>query len=246
MLGWDAYRSAVDVSLPEDLKPARVVAAEHGVWTVMTERGPTRVGLSGGMLQQACADPENAPYVGDWVLLRFWCDGRSTLETVLPRRFGNVSESAHRVCSGPIAAANVDVAFVLVPFGAEQPLASVVRRVQVASQDAIPVVVLTKADLSDDPKEYASRVMNALPEVEVVTCSVVDGRGTQVLREMVGHRTGALLGAPGAGRSSLVEFLAGVPVLRHHRSDACGCADPSAPRGALVPLPGGGCLITTN
>jgi ribosome biogenesis GTPase len=76
------------------------------------------------------------------------------------------------------------------------------------------VILLTKSDLAPDGPELAAQlqVSNACPVIEV---SVVTGAGVAEVRELLaGERVLALLGASGAGKSSLVNALAGDLVMR--------------------------------
>jgi ribosome biogenesis GTPase / thiamine phosphate phosphatase len=79
----------------------------------------------------------------------------------------------------------------------------------------------------------------------VVVASTVSGAGIDVFRELIGTRTIALIGASGAGKSSLVNALVGGDVLtaREIRSDGRGRH--TSVRRELVLLPGGGAVIDT-
>ncbi|MEZ5262884.1 MAG: GTPase RsgA [Acidimicrobiales bacterium] len=72
---------------------------------------------------------------------------------------------------------------------------------------AVPVVVLTKADLHPDPEGLADRLTVALRGVDVIPTSVIDGRGDgidEVAARLAPGRTGVVLGLSGAGKSSLL------------------------------------------
>lgn len=67
-----------------------VVAAETGVFTVLTDLGRIRVGLDGCMLADVARDRSCLPVVGDWVSLRRWSDGRWTLTGPMAERLAPV------------------------------------------------------------------------------------------------------------------------------------------------------------
>lgn len=82
------------------------------------------------------------------------------------------------------------------------------------SSGAEPVVLLTKADLVRDGPQFAAEIAE-VSSCLVVTVSAVTGEGlSQVAALLAGGRTLALLGASGAGKSSLVNALAGGELMR--------------------------------
>jgi ribosome biogenesis GTPase len=86
------------------------------------------------------------------------------------------------------------------------------------------VVLLTKADLAPNSPDLVAQVRttSACP---VIAVSVIEGDGLAEIRDLLaGGRMLALLGASGAGKSSLVNALAGEELMRvaHLRRDGKG------------------------
>jgi ribosome biogenesis GTPase len=110
---------------------------------------------------------------------------------------------------------------------------------------AQPLVILTKADLVPRPERVAAQI--AAPGVEVLPVSARTGAGIGRLRELVRPgRTLGLLGRSGAGKSSLVNALAGTTVMATQairRTDGRGRH--TTTHRALIPLPGGGLVVDT-
>jgi ribosome biogenesis GTPase len=109
---------------------------------------------------------------------------------------------------------------------------------------AVPVVVLTKADLSDGVDEIVAEVREAVQEVDVLVVSATDGTGLEDVRAAARDRTVVLLGESGAGKSTLVNALVGDDVA------ATGAVRAGDSKGRhttttrqLHPLPGGGVLL---
>lgn len=245
-LGWDARWESARTGLGADLTPGRVVRVDRGLWSVLTERSLERVGLSGDLLGESGDDPLAAPCVGDWTLLRHWCDGRATLEHVLPRRTAVVCAQACGTSLGQPLVANIDVAAVVAALDEEPSITRVERLVSLAWESgAAPVVLLTKADVAADADEVAADVAVATPGVEVLVCSTVDGRGVDRLRALTGDGTVALLGSSGAGKSTLVNALAGAEILATRTVRGDGRGRHTSVRRELVVLPGGGCVMDT-
>jgi ribosome biogenesis GTPase len=254
-LGWDAdFASAyADVArgstadLP-DHRPARVARVDRGVCTVFTAAGTDRTSLGGGLLARCGRDPAALPCVGDWVVVRAWPDGRTTVEAVLPRRTQIVRATAGRESQGQVLAANLDVAAVVESMAPAPNLAQIERLLALAiSSGAQPLVVLTKADLLAHPGPVARQVARLTGGVDVITVSARRGTGLDRLSPLVAAgRTLGLLGPSGSGKSTLVNALAGAPVMATREiRRADGRGRHTTTYRALIPLPGGGAVLDT-
>src|SRR6185295_1205764 len=89
---------------------------------------------------------------------------------------------------------------------------------------AVPVVLLNKSDLSDNPVAEANALRSRLPMVDVVAVSALHEQGLDALTPYLGAaQTVALLGSSGVGKSMLVNRLVGSEVLKVGAiSDAVG------------------------
>ncbi|WP_430779955.1 ribosome small subunit-dependent GTPase A [Actinoplanes sp. G11-F43] len=248
-LGWDdrfvpAYRR---FDRP-DSTPGRVLRADRGICTVLTETGVTRATLGGAMLIEAARDPAALPCAGDWAVLRHWPDRRTTLELVLPRHTTLIRRTADKDSSGQVLAANMDTVAVVEPIHPEPDDARVERLLALAWESgADPLLVLTKSDTTRDPEAMARQFAELAPGVPVLPVSVRRGRGLEALRAHLGPgRTMALLGRSGAGKSTLVNALAGSNLMQVQEiRDADGKGRHTTAYRNLVPIPGGGAVIDT-
>ena len=248
-LGWDAtLASAYRPFDRPDATPARVLRADRGVCTVLDSSGVTRASLAGGVLLGAAHDPANLPCAGDWVVLRHWPDRRTTVDCVLPRRTALVRRTADKDSAGQVLAANMDAVAVVEPMHPEPDDARLERLLALAWESgAEPVIVLSKSDTARDPQAVARQLAGLAPGVRVLPVSVHRGTGLGALRPYVAAgRTLALLGRSGAGKSSLVNALAGTDVMgiqEIRRADGKG-RHTTAYRN-LVLIPGGGAVLDT-
>jgi ribosome biogenesis GTPase len=112
-----------------------------------------------------------------------------------------------------VLAANVDVVFVVTSMNADFNARRLERYLAVAWESgATPVVILSKADLADDPESYRLAAETTAPGVEVIAVSAVTGAGLDLLRRHLGPgRTVVFTGSSGVGKSSIVNPLAGGP-----------------------------------
>jgi ribosome biogenesis GTPase len=114
-----------------------------------------------------------------------------------------------------VLAANVDVVLVVTSMNGDFNLRRLERYLAVAWESgATPVVLLSKADLADDVEGYRAAAASAAPGVELIAVSVVTGEGLDSIRAHLGRgRTVVFTGSSGVGKSSIVNALAGEPLL---------------------------------
>jgi ribosome biogenesis GTPase len=246
-LGFGRFREAFAGFAVAGLEPARVVRTIRGhVWVALTT-GVTRVSPAGNI---AGGDREAAhPVVGDWVAVRPG-DGVTppTVEALLPRRSAFVRRDPGKAAVGQVLAANIDTVFIVAGLDAGPNPRRIERELALAWESgAVPVVVLSKADLIDDPDAAIAAVHAVAPQVDVVLESARTGVGlAELLAYADDNRTVALIGPSGAGKSTLVNRLVGgnIQAVAEVRAFDAKGRHTTVTRD-LVPLPNGGVLIDT-
>jgi ribosome biogenesis GTPase len=217
-LGWDARLADLHAALAAGLLAGRVVAEERGRFLVASADGDLGATPSGRLRHQVELDGSAAwPAVGDWVgIERPAGTGDGLIHALLPRRTVLVRRApSDRGAPTQVLAANVDVVFVVTSLNGELSLRRIERYVAVAwDSGARPVILLSKADLSTDVEGRVAEVGAVAPGVDVLAVSSVSGLGLGELRGRLGHgRTVVFIGSSGVGKSSLVNALAGQPLL---------------------------------
>ena len=225
-LGWDDRFEALLVSVGPGLEPGRILSEERGVYVVATAAGESPASPSGRLRHETELDPSaHWPSVGDWVGLEPLAvsetggdrNGEHRLvQRVLPRATAVVRRSpGDRRMPSQVLAANVDVVFVVTSANADFNLRRLERYLAVAwDSGALPVVVLSKADLTEDIESFRTAIEAVGPGVEVIAASIVTGEGISELRSHLGAgRTVVFTGSSGVGKSSLVNALAGRELL---------------------------------
>ena len=242
-LGWDEFfASAFQPYNREDVVPARVARRHHGPCVLFTERGELG-GIPSGRLPE-----EELPAVGDWVVARPLAgEKRALIEAVLPRKSAFTRKEAWRRTVEQVVAANVDVVFLCSAFGADLNARRIERYLTGAWESgATPVIVLTKADLEEDPGVVAAEVEQLAFGVPVHAVSAAAGQGMDDLALYLGPgRTAALLGSSGVGKSTLINRLVGRELLRTADLRADGRGRHTTTWRELVVLPSGGLLLDT-
>jgi ribosome biogenesis GTPase len=188
-----------------------VVRNDRGSALIATPEGIVRAQLSARLLK-AARGTVDMPAVGDWVAVLAGADLDAPLiETVLERASAITRGDPGKASDIQVLAANIDTVFVVHPIAEPPNLRRIERELSLAwDSDADPVVVLTKADLSDDPEAARRAVESVAPGVDVLVTNARSGVSAELLLAYItDHRTAVLVGPSGAGKSTLINALLG-------------------------------------
>jgi len=232
----------------EGLTPARVIRGDRGSLLLATPEGVVHAKPSARLLKSVNSAAD-LPAVGDWVAV-LGSNGLdiSLIESVLERASAITRGDPGKTSDVQVLAANIDTVFVVHPIADSPNLRRIERELSVAwDSGAVPVVVLTKADLSADPDAARAAVESVALGADVLVTNALDGDGIQPILEYISHhRTAVLVGPSGAGKSTLINSLLGEQrqATREVRlSDGRGMHTTVARE--LIQMPDGGVLIDT-
>ncbi|MBK9740348.1 MAG: ribosome small subunit-dependent GTPase A [Actinobacteria bacterium] len=219
-------------------RPARVMRQESGAWLVHDG--------SHELLARALSRrPSVTPVTGDWVLIGD-DGGTCYVHAVLPRTSTLSRNEAGRRSDEQVLAANVDVVGICTPADDVNPRRLERELTAVWSSGAAPLVVVTKADLVEDPWRVVGDVEAVCLGADVAAVSSLDGEGLESVTARLGKGTTmALIGPSGVGKSSLINALAGSPVLATAEIRGDGKGRHTTTSRQLVVLPDGGLLLDT-
>lgn len=248
-VGWnERWQALFEPYALRGLTPARVIRSDRGSALVASPAGITRAAPSARLLKVARGAVDLA-VAGDWVAVM---DAEAIdvplIEAVLPRTSAITRGDPGKDSDVQVLAANVDTVFVVHPIAEPPNLRRVERELSLAwDSGAVPVVVLTKADLSVDPDAVRVAVESIALGVDVLVMNALAGESVApLLAYMSAHRTAVLLGPSGAGKSTIVNALLG------HQRQETRAVRVGDQRGRhttvareLIALPGGGVLIDT-
>jgi ribosome biogenesis GTPase / thiamine phosphate phosphatase len=247
-LGWSAhFEEAFAPYAQESLVPARVAVQHRGAYVVCAGLGELTAEPSGKLWHEA--GDGGLPVAGDWVAISAHEDGSgATIHGVLERRTSISRKAAWLATEEQVLAANVDVVFLLAGLDGDLNLRRLERYLATAfNSGAEPVVILSKADLSDNVESALAAVSEVAIGVPVHVVSGLTGEGvTQLDQYLAGNRTVVLLGSSGVGKSTLINRMRGEDVQEVGAvREGDGRGRHTTTTRELVPLPGGGLLLDT-
>lgn len=224
---------------------------QHDEWDVVT---PVRVvqqhrsevlvseGLTEFRLAVLPAMPELV--VGDWLIL----NEQRQFVRLLTRKTCFSRKSAGTQSRKQLLSANVDTAFIVCSMNEDFNLNRIERYLALVNESgATPVVILTKADMADDPEALVNSVQRIDSLLMVEAIDARDAASVERLAPWIkAGETIAVLGSSGVGKSTLVNTLCQSSV------QATGSIRQADDKGrhtttarALVSLDSGGLIIDT-
>ena len=199
-LGWSDFFA--DQIEPDETHcmPARIATIHRARLTAICATGPVELTLA---VHVRTGDFT----VGDWVL----ADPESLL---LQRRLDRRTALERRTEGSKtpqLAGANIDTLFIVTSCNADFNPARLERYLALVNQSgAVPVILLTKADLADDIRPYQAQAEALQRGLAVLVVNPRASDAADVLAPWCGKgRTVALIGSSGVGKSTLVNTLAG-------------------------------------
>lgn len=201
-LGWSAeFLRQLDIDEIGRVVPMRITAVHRDRLEALGEAGALTLTLPPGVSAGEVA-------VGDWVVV---APGETRVDRVLQRRSLLHRKAAGHRAQDQLIAANVDTLFVTTSLNADFNIARLERYTALAhAGEVTPVIVMTKADLCDDPDPYLDALRAALPQVQAVALDARDTNAAQALGDWCGRgQTVAFVGSSGVGKSTLAVALTG-------------------------------------
>jgi ribosome biogenesis GTPase len=204
-LGWRPFHSQ-QLTL-EDLEtahPARVSGVHRSGLVAISEQGTATVTLPPRLLDSL----ELPVTVGDWVLIEHAAPRVQRVITPYSVIKRHAAGTDHRVQT---IAANLDTLFVVTSCNDDFNLSRLERYLAVAFEAQVdPVIVITKADLCDNPEPYLDQANALGTRATVIAINGLDVIAALTLAPWLqSGQTVAFVGSSGVGKSTLVNTLIG-------------------------------------
>lgn len=209
-LGWsDHFERQLTAADRDRSVPARIVSTHRGHIVAFTGQEEHLLLIA----EKGLMSFGEQPTVGDWVLL--------DAETLLPVRLLERATVFKRMASGtevrvqPIAA-NVDTLFIVTSCNRDFNLNRIERYLCLAMDAEVePVVIVTKADLAEDPESYRREAQSLMDGVDVRVINAKDEKDIEILRDWFDSgKTVAMLGSSGVGKTTILNTIHGGDLSR--------------------------------
>ena len=229
-----------------DLTVSRVLSQEKGVYRLISSQGEKWGEISGRFHYDVQAKSDY-PAVGDFVMVDWNRSGaNAVIHCVLPRKSSFIRKAAGEKNEEQVVAANIDTVFLCMSLNNDFNLRRLERYVAIAwNSGAVPVVVLTKGDLCEDPDSKLVEV-SSVAGVDVIVTNTINQNGyQQIYPYLTEGKTIAFIGSSGVGKSTLINCLLGEKHLDTNglRNDDKGRH--TTTHRELILLPSGGMVIDT-
>ena len=243
-LGWQPFfEQQVSHEELQHLTPARVFAHHGGQIHLCSPAGEIVAPTSIIELDNEFAESHSSGIaIGDWFLLEPE-DSRAVRR--LDRKTLLMRKAAGARVRPQLIAANVDTVFIVSSLNQEFSLSRLERFLAVVLESgALPVVVLTKADLCDDAASYRIQSEALHPGLLVETIDARDPMQTALLEPWCGPgQTIGLVGSSGVGKSTLANALGAVDLKTGNVRTGDDKGRHTTTARSMHPLNAGGLLI---
>ena len=192
--------------------PARITAQHKERYEIVCEHGITHARLK---TKEYFVDTQDFPTTGDFVMINYIENGDSQIITTLPRRTYFSRREPGPIPRDQAVAANFDYVFIMQSLNQDFNPKRLERYLTLSWQSgATPVILLTKADLAEDYRDYLTQVERVAAGVNTHVVSAHTGFGLNRLGAYLQPgKTVVFLGSSGVGKSSLVNALAGEEIM---------------------------------
>lgn len=197
-----------------DLIPARVIEVHKEQYKIVTEFGEKSAKLKSSIFYNG--DTNNIyPAVGDFVLVKNNPYGEDIIYVVLERK-SKFSRMDSFNGTEQVIATNFDYVFIMSSLNHDFNIRRMERYITAAWQSgAMPVIILTKADLCSDYSEYVESIEEIALGIKIVVVSSLTREGIEDLNEYIKpSKTIVFLGSSGVGKSSLVNAIAEEEIMK--------------------------------
>lgn len=208
---------AIQENINSGAVPARVTAVHRDRFALVSEYGEHYGRLKTGVYYGGGDSDGEEPFptAGDFVQIRYVKNGDSQILSTLPRKTFFSRRDPDPGRGEQAVAANFDYVFIMQSLNHDFNSRRLERYLTLARQsEAVPVVVLTKADLVTDCSAHLRAAAKIARGTGVFAVSAKTGQGLSDLDGyLIPGKTIVFLGSSGVGKSSLVNALAGEEIM---------------------------------
>lgn len=189
--------------------PGRIVLEHKHSYRIVTAEAEWLGTISGNFAFNASLR-KHYPAIGDWVLVeKMPGEEKCIIHKLLDRQSLFSRKMAGVEIDEQIVASNIDLIFIVMSLNHDFNERRLERYLTAAwNSGATPIIVLTKMDLCEDIPHYIELTENIAFGVDIYPVSTVTGEGIPALANLLKpHKTAALMGSSGVGKSTLTNAL---------------------------------------
>lgn len=247
-IGLDERYIAESKRYENNLYLARVSVQHRKMYCVITEQGEITAEVSGKFVH-SITSLADYPAVGDWVLVDRTddCSGNAVIHYLLTRKSCFERKIAGKRRENQIVAANIDMLFICMSLNHDFNIRRLERYLAVAWESrALPVVILTKADMCENIYEKLKEAETVAIGVEIIIVSSLTGEGYDEIKKYVSRgNTVAMIGASGVGKSTIINGILGSEITKTSEVGMDDKGRHTTTSRQLFQVPDGGVLIDT-
>ena len=194
----------------------RVISEHKDRYTVKTEDGEFDSELI-GHLRFTATNRNELPYVGDWVSISEYDEGKALIHAVFPRKSIVERKAVGKLGQTQIIATNIDYGLIVQSVNRDFNINRLERYLTICHASKIePIIVLSKVDLIEkkELEGLINQVKKRINNVPLFEISNQSGFGIDSLKsKLVRGYTYCLLGSSGVGKSTLINALIGINLM---------------------------------
>lgn len=197
-----------------DLELARIIAQYKGLYKVVTKNNEKLAEVSGKFRYEAKKN-SSYPAVGDYVMVSFSeNNSNAIIHKILTRKtvFSRTGVGTNDEIQ--IIATNIDFVFICMSLNENYNLNRLERYLSITwDSGAIPVIVLTKSDLSKDLPKCIEEVEEISGFSDIIVTTFRENNSDKFKKYLKKNMTAAFIGSSGVGKSTLINEILGEEYL---------------------------------
>lgn len=229
-----------------DFLLGRISIQYSNVYIIESTNGDLSATITGKM-EYKLTNKEDYPAVGDWVVFKQIDDKNAVINNILPRKTIISRKVAGSKSDNQILATNVDKIFITMALNNDFNLRRLERYINIAwDSGAIPIIILTKADLCDDIKEKLNSIEDVSIGIDIIVTSALIGEGIELIKANINEsNTVVFIGSSGVGKSTIINKLLNKDIQLTKDTGDNDKGRHTTTHRALFIAPSGGVIIDT-